>query len=271
MAWLKHLSLGLLLAYILVCAATYTAQRKLLYFPPQTYLSPADVGVFAMEELEIVPKTTSWWSPPASSDKKTVMIFHGNGSSVFSNYHIFTDLIARGHGVLSVGYPGYPAQTMPSELTPSQASIIAAAKANYQFVLNQSIPPNSIVFYGTSLGSGVAAQLAAIHQPNLLILDAPFNSILDMGKKRMPFLPVKILMKDKFHSDKALQGLDIPLIWTHGSADRIVPLPQGQKLFDGYSGPKVAHIIQGGQHTNLWNLGVKEIVLGALTSDTQQP
>ena len=267
MRWLKRLSIALLLSYMFFCAAIYAAQGKLLYFPPQNYLSPADVGVAEMQELELVPQTTSWWSPPISNDKKTIMVFHGNGSSVFSNYHIFMDLIEQGHGVLSVGYPGYPSLTTPSQLTPSQADIVAAGKANYQFLRRQNIPADSIVFYGTSLGSGIAAQLAAIHQPSLLILDAPFNSILDMGEKRMPFLPVKLLMKDKFQSDKALQGLNIPLIWTHGTADRIVPLSQGQKLFDSYTGPKTAHIIPDGRHTNLWGLGVKDVVLGALLSD----
>ena len=73
-------------------------------------------------------------------------------------------------------------------------------------------------------------------------------------------------MKDKFESDKALAGLDVPMIWIHGTADRIVPLSQGRKLYDGYGGPKTAHIIEGGQHTNLWFLGGREIVLNALAA-----
>jgi len=95
-------------------------------------------------------------------------------------------------------------------------------------------------------------------------MDAPFNSVLDMGRKQIPWLPVSLLMKDTFQSDKALAGLDVPLIWIHGTADSIIPIAQGQKLYDGYKGPKSAHIIEGGQHTNLWFLGGREIVLGAL-------
>jgi len=275
MTWVKRLTIGLCLSYILLCAAVYAAQSKLLFSPPQSYLSPSDVGVAAMQEIEIVPQTTSWWAAPrndeddSGKDKKTVIIFHGNGSAVYGNYHIFADLIAQGHGLLSVGYPGYPAQNMPSQLSPSQAGMTEAAKANYQFVIEQNISPDNIVFYGTSLGSGVAAQLTASHPPSLLILDAPFNSVLDMGKKRMPFLPVSLLMKNKFQSDEALQGLDVPLIWTHGTKDRIIPLSQGQKLYDSYGGPKTAHIIEGGQHTNLWGLGAREIVLGALSLAAQ--
>jgi len=264
MTGLKRIGFGLVVTYIILCAIMFFAQRKLLYFPPQSYLTPADVGMPDMQELSLAADTTSWWQPPSAPDKKTVMIFHGNGSAVYSNYHIFADLIAQGYGVLSVGYPGYPHKDAAAWRGASQARISATALANYQFLLDQNIGPENIVFYGTSLGSGVAAQLAAKHTPNLLILDAPFNSTLDMGKRRMPFLPVGLLMKDKFESDKAIAGLGVPLIWTHGTKDVVIPISQGQKLFDNYDGPKTAHIIEGGQHTNLWGLGVREIVLAAL-------
>ena len=63
----------------------------------------------------------------------------------------------------------------------------------------------------------------------------------------MPFLPAKLLMKDQYRSDQALKDLDMPLIWLHGTADEVISLKQGQKLYDGYSGPKSAHIIEGRQ------------------------
>jgi len=154
-----------------------------------------------------------------------------------------------------------------SEGVPTQPDIERAAEIQRDFLIGQGIRPTQIVYFGTSLGSGVAAQLAEKHPPSLLILDAPFNSILDMGRRQLPFLPVKLLMKDQYRSDKALKSLDIPIIWMHGTADRVVPLFQGQKLYDSYEGPKAVHIIQNGQHTNLWGLGGREIVLKALSGD----
>ena len=97
-------------------------------------------------------------------------------------------------------------------------------------------------------------------------MDAPFNSMLDMGKLRMPFLAVSLLMKDKFRSDVALQSYEGPMIWMHGVKDRIVPIAQGQKLYDGYDGPKSAHVFEGGYHTNLWGIGGREIVLERLAA-----
>ena len=267
MKWLKRILFVALILYIGFTAIVYGIQRKLLYFPPNVYLSPQAIGLEGFEEISLKydngGKITAFWFPPESKMHKVVMVFHGNGSAVSSNHDIYRDLAVNGMGVLGVGYPGYPG----SEGSPSQPTIERAAEIQRDFVLEQGVDPNQIVYFGTSLGSGIASQLAEKHPPFLLILDAPFNSILDMGRRNVPFLPVKLLMKDQYRSDKALETLDIPIIWMHGTADGVVPLSQGQKLYDSYDGPKTAHIIQKGQHTNLWGLGGREIVLRALLGE----
>ena len=85
-----------------------------------------------------------------------------------------------------------------------------------------------------------------------------------MARKNMPILPIDVLLKDKWQSDKALKNLDVPLIWIHGTDDKIIPIGHGQKLYDGYEGPKSAHIISGASHINTWLNGGREIVLSAL-------
>jgi len=268
MRWLKLIVLAALTLYLIAAAAMFMLQRKLLYFPPDTYLTPSAVGV-EMSEIEMrfgdcEGWATAWYAPPSEPDGKVIMVFHGNGSAVYSNHDIFRDLMNKGYGVWSSGYPGYPGRS-PVLAKSSEDNLVAGAKVQYEHLVDvEGVKPENVIFYGTSLGSGVAAQLAAKHRPSLLVMDAPFNSVLDMGRKQVPWLPVSLLMKDKFQSDKALAELDIPLIWIHGTADRVIPISQGQKLYDGYNGPKSAHVIEGGQHTNLWFLGGREIVLQAL-------
>ncbi|WP_416879285.1 alpha/beta hydrolase [Litorimonas sp.] len=264
MKWVIGILAVLIGLYILLVIGVYVMQRKLLYFPPENYLSPADVNV-EMEEIRNAQNDIiSWWTPPTSPDGKTVMVFHGNGSAIYSHYDVFNDLIEAGHGVLSVGYPGYPGQ---SGVSPTQKSLTEAAKRQYEWVVNQGISPENIVFYGTSLGSAVAAQLSITHEPSLFIADASFNSIVAVGAEAMPFLPVRFLLKDKFLSDEALQNGSFPLIWIHGTKDTIVPLKFGELLFEGYKGPKTAYRIEDGLHNNLWGLGGRDIVLKALKSE----
>ena len=260
-------------AYLAVTAFVFFTQRSFQYFPPDVYVTPQAAGVDMKEinysmrpgvgaGINTVPDLTFWYAAPASDTAPVIMFFHGNGSAVYSNSHIFKDLIDAGYGVLSVAYTGYPG----SGGLATQEAIVRAAKFQRAWLDSQGIIDERIVYFGTSLGSGVAAQLTAMKPPALLIMDAPFNSTLDMGKRMMPALPVSLLMKDKFRSDVALKSYDGPMIWMHGVKDRIVPIAQGQKLYDGYDGPKSAHVFEGGYHTNLWGLGGRNIVLERLAA-----
>ena len=253
MNWIHRIVFFLITIYVALAAIAFFNQRKMLYFPSNVLYSPPQ----GITEIKTEANSLALYSP-AKDNLPTVMVFHGNASAIDSNLHIFRDLQRAGYGVWSVGYPGYPGAAG----TPTQENIVAAAIDQYQHL--SSLGAEKIVFYGTSLGSGVAAQLAAHHLPDLLILDAPFNSLTDMARQNMPILPVDVLLKDKWQSDKAIQGLDVPLIWIHGTNDNIIPITQGQKLYDGYGGPKTAHIISGASHINTWLNGGREIVLSAL-------
>lgn len=256
--------------YLVICAALFWGQRRFLYVPPSGYLPPAAAGLSGMQEIDFNGddyKAASWYAPPRRNAAPVIMFFHGNGSAVYSNAHIFKDLMAQGYGVLSVSYPGYPYIDQSAEgrrFNPAQGHITETARQNYEFLRAQNIEPARIVFMGTSLGAAVAAQLAAEAPPRLLIMDAPFNSMLDMAQMRMPFIPNALLLRDQYLSGKALQNYGGPMLWMHGTQDRIIPLAQGQKLYDGYKGPKSAHIFEGGRHVNLWSLGGREAVLKRL-------
>ena len=131
-------------------------------------------------------------------------------------------------------------------------------------VKEAGISPDRIVFYGTSLGAAVAAQLAARRKPAMIIAEAPFHSMTDMAGLHAPFIPVSLLMKDSYQSNLALGGLNVPLVWMHGTADGVVPFAQGKRLYEGYDGPKTAKVFEGGLHTNLWGLGGREFIISML-------
>lgn len=269
----RFLLLALLTAGVLYGAALallFIFQRSFVYLPPSDYLSPAQLGSSAQEvafNLGEDGAASAWWIAPENEDAPVVMFFHGNGSAVYSNYDIYADLRAAGYGVMGVGYAGYPGREGPQG-KPTQAAIVDGAAAQYGWLLEQGIAPARIIFYGTSLGTGVASQLSARlsaeTRPALLVLEAPFNSVLDMAKRQMPIFPIGALMKDQFRSDLALKNMDVPLLWMHGTADEVIPLSQGQKLYDGYGGPKSQLIVDGGRHTNLWGLGARDVVIDAI-------
>ncbi len=256
---------SLVVLYAIPLVLVYVFQRNFLYFPPNEYLSPSEVGLSAAQEVRLErsdkARVTGWWIAPTKEGAPVIMFFHGNGSAVFSKHAIYSDIAAQGFGVFGVGYPGYPG----SDGRPSQEAIVEAAILQYDWVRRQGVAPERIVFYGTSLGSGAAAQLALERRPAKLILEAPFNAAVEVGQEAMPVFPVHLLMKDKFRSDAALALFDMPLIWVHGTADSVVPFSQGEKLYAAYQGPKTKLTIEGGEHTNLWELGGREFILSELS------
>jgi len=257
-------SLLALFAYGLALVALYLFQRSFIYFPPADYYSPDAVGLSNVEIMTVTNSNNhtceAWWIPPSEAQKPVVMFFHGNGSAVYSNHDIYQDLQNAGYGILAVGYPGYPG----SEGKPTQAGIIDAAMTQYDWLIDQNVSSDHIVFYGTSIGSGVAAQLSTHRQPALLIMEAPFTSILEIAQNVAKLVPVSLLLKDTYRSDMAMRDLNVPLIWLHGTGDKVVPYNMGQELYDAYDGPKSKRVFENGQHTNLWGLGGKAFIIEAL-------
>ena len=264
MKWLIRLLIGAIFIYCLILLAIFIFQRDLLYFPRDHYNPPPDW----MAEVKAEDGSLFWWAAPERDTAPVLMVFHGNGSSIDSLGYIFEACREQGYGVLSVGYPGYPGN---EAARPTQSAILEASIAQYDKALDLGAKPDQIIFYGTSLGSGAAAQLAVERTPKILILDAPFKSTLSIAKTNMPVFPVGLLMKDTYRSDLALENVNMPLIWIHGTQDRDIPLSSGQALFDGYSGPKSAHILEKANHINTWFHGGREVVIEALSDFENQP
>lgn len=249
----------LVVVYIGVLIALYFLQRSFMYFPPSDKPRLSEASLANISEVEIVSSAgdnaIAWWAQP-TDNHPVVMFFHGNGSSVYDGRFIYQYLMSQGFGILAVEYPGYPHTSGNA----SEDSIIAMALAHYDFLKDKKIPAQKIYLYGTSLGAGVAVQLSAQRDVGKMVLEAPFNSMMDMVRLRMPFAAFPFLIKDKYLSDLALRNQGVPILWVHGTKDRVIPLRQGQKLYDGYNGPKEKFIIEGGDHNDLWISGGRDAI-----------
>ncbi len=259
-AFLKKALIIAVLVYVMLMVVLFFMQRKFMYPAPSEHPRLASTSLTMMEEVEI--KTANdetviaWWHPPEESEK-VVMFFHGNGSSVYDGRFIYQHLIEQGFGVLGAEYPGYPF----SSGSPSQKGLVSAAIGQYEFIAEQGISGEDIYLYGTSLGAGISAQLASQREIGKIVMEAPFNSMMDMVRMRMPLFAIPPFIRDKYYSDKALKDVSVPMLWIHGTADPVIPMKQGQKLYDGYQGPKRSLIINGGGHNNLWISGGREAIV----------
>jgi fermentation-respiration switch protein FrsA (DUF1100 family) len=150
-----------------------------------------------------------------------------------------------------VEYPGYGGN--PGR--PTEQGFADAAVAAMAFLDGQGIEHRRTVIYGESIGTGVATRVAAGRDVAALVLEAPFTSAAAIAQRRFPWLPVRLLMLDRFDQASRIRSVTAPILILQGSKDRIVPPDLGRALYDAAPDPKRLWIAPLGEHENLMDFG----------------
>jgi len=232
----RVLAIGLTL-YGLLCVSCALFQRRMIYFPPR--FTPQQV-----DEAAHAAGLTRWTNAaghgigmklpsPRRQATGQVLIVYGNGSWTVgcSKYGEVIQSLGA-FDVFILEYPGYADR--PG--SPSQENLFRAADEAFK-LLDKDKP---IYLVGESLGSGVAAYLAATYPSSIagLMLLSPYNRLTDVAQARMPFLPVKLMLLDRFPSADYLKNYHGPVGIMVDGRDAVVPEKFGIRLYDGYTGPK---------------------------------
>ncbi len=223
--------------YLIICVTMAVAQRSLIYYP-HVY-GPARVDQMAKGAgLERWTDTAGEnigfkRMSPAQPAEGSILITYGNGSTATGCAHFADDIQSVAPmDVYILEYPGYEDRPGP----PTEKRIFAAAADALQ-----TIPTNKPVYLiGESLGSGVASYLAGTFTNRIagIVLISPFTSVAAVGQSRYPFLPVSLLLVDKFPSQKYLRNYHGKVGITVDGRDRVVPERFGLRLYNSYAGPK---------------------------------
>jgi fermentation-respiration switch protein FrsA (DUF1100 family) len=262
MLTLKWILLAGIVGYAGLLALMYVAQRSLMYFPEKVRTPPAAAGLPQAEEVVLRTadgeKVIAWHVPPRG-EKPLVLYFHGNGGALAWRADRFRALVADGTGLLALSYRGYGGSTG----SPTETGLIRDAEAAYRFAAAR-YEPGRLALWGESLGTGVAVALAATHPVAAMVLDAPFTSAADVGAGHYSFLPVRVLIKDSFYSDRRVADVYAPALVIHGARDDIVPIALGEKLFALIPGPKQFVRFPDAGHNDLDHYGATQAVRGFL-------
>lgn len=225
------------LAYGLLLLVGYFVQRKLMYFPLPERVAPAEAGLANVAERIIETpdgeRVISWYGT-AAPGQPTILYFHGNGGNLALRSDRIRRYLERGRGMLMMSYRGYSGSTGE----PTEAANLGDARLAYEMLLAEGIAPSDIIVYGESLGSGVATRIATEKPVAGLILDSPFTSAVDVGARHYPFLPVRLLMRDRYEVRRIIKDVRAPILIVHGERDRIVPYEMGQAVFEAAAEPK---------------------------------
>jgi hypothetical protein len=224
-------------------------QRNLIYFP--TKLSPKVAEQMATKEGFLPWENNAghiigWHLPTAVTSTGSVLIVHGNAGCALDRDYFATPIHAvAAVDVFILEYPGYGAR----EGTPSLPNLLAAAEEGFNLISN----PGPVFLVSESIGAGVASHLAREHGPQIrgMILFAPYNRFAAVAQKKMPILPVTLLLRDRYDPAEWLKDYRGPVMFVVAGADRTIPPQFGRALHDGYAGPKRLEIIANADHNDI--------------------
>ncbi len=244
---------GFVLAAAALLAIGMKLENALLFFPSRTLgASPEDYGL-AAEVVE--PQTEDgvrlfgWWIK--GDGRRAVLFFHGNAGNAADRLERAKLLHDRfGLDVLLIDYRGYG----KSGGSPSEAGLRRDARAIYEVARGRGFPPERIVAFGESLGSAVAAGLAAERPCGAVILETPFLSIRAMARRHYPFVPA-FLVRTRFDNAEAIAGVAAPKLFLVAELDEVVPPEQGLRLYALAPEPKTLFVIRGAGHNDTYAVG----------------
>ena len=242
--------LGLVFFYILLVIVVFIFQRNLLYHPTvDNYLD--DKNSKEPNEIEKVKITTrdnidlvGWYYNQNPVKSKTILFFHGNAGSLENRTYKLNHFKNLNVNFLIVAWRGFSG----NEGKPNEMGLYEDAKSAVKWLSAKGIKEQNIILYGESLGSGVAVEIAQNKNYAGIILESPFTSMINMGKKYYPFFPIKLLLKDKFENNKKIKKVSIPVLILHGKDDKIVPFVMGKKMYELANQPKFFYPQEYGDH-----------------------
>lgn len=250
MKQVKKTVLYFLLLYLVIVAGLYVFQRNLTYYPDKIKPDITPYVADGVREVEVwtadgIPLTG--WYKPAEKGKDTIVIFHGNASNHLGSIYKAAPYIRDGYGFLSAGYRGYSG----NDGKPTEEGFYEDARAWVDFLKTQ-VREQTLILYGESIGTGVAVQMATEYRRvKALVLESPYTSLPDVAFTTYFFVPVHLLMKDRYDSLSKIDKVKAPLLVMQGTKDKIVPPRLGQKLFAAANEPKDIQKFDAHGHNDL--------------------
>ncbi|WP_090396451.1 alpha/beta hydrolase [Natribacillus halophilus] len=182
------------------------------------------------------------------SEAKRLLIFYGGNNGELSREIRKMSRYLQDWSVLLVNYRGYGM----SEGSPGEEALYADALMIYDELQDQLEGEITSTFLmGRSLGTAVATKVASERQVDGLVLISPFDTLTEVARLHLPFLPVSWILRHHFDSQAHIGNTSVPLLVITGEDDQIVPAERSQALFADYKGPKQYEILTDRDHKNL--------------------
>jgi pimeloyl-ACP methyl ester carboxylesterase len=251
---LARVLICLSLAFIGLCVLLYAVQGKLIY--------PAAGQAFTHAQLQTEMRAAGVeaWSPEKDIDPQgfvlpgfrdpaprgTVVVLHGNGEYAWYHAETARELRQRGFRAFLYEYPGYGGR--PG--SPSEKTIVPEVQAVIRALDKAGLGP--VYIWGQSLGAGVAAAACADESLPVrgLLLITPWDTLPNVGASVYPFIPVHLLMIDRYNSVANLAHFQHPIFLARSDHDEVIPPPLSMNLYAHLPEPKKEIVFENAGHNN---------------------
>jgi len=204
--------------YAIICAALFYFQDRLIFFPPEPQTDLYDSVSENEISFSVNNETLHGWNINVNAEEtKTVIYFGGNAQDVvYLNFEADEFKIKQ---LVAINHPGYGKSTGIA----SQKSIYETALNVYDWAVKKyQLQPENIIIMGRSLGSSVAAYLAANKPAAGLILITPFDSIENIAANQYKYFPIKLLMNHAFPTIDYIGQIKVPTLMLAAHNDEII-------------------------------------------------
>ena len=229
-------------------AAAWLMQDSLIFFPQplgSTAHLPAHSAPFAVNSGDGT-RLAGWIAQGSAVPAPTVIYFGGNAEEV--SYTLADPRWPREWSIVALNYRGYGT----SEGKPGERELAADALAIYDAIAaRDGVDRNRIVVFGRSLGTALAAHVAAERPVAGVILVSPYDSLAAVGSHHYPFLPVSLLLKHRFDAETDARRCRMPMLTIVASSDSIIPVARSRALYDAWAGPKTWQVVPRSDHNSL--------------------
>ena len=252
MNYFTTIILTFLLIYFFILFTTYFFQRSLLYHPKENnyfgdslLVSIEKVKIKTQDNIELL----SWYHDKNINKYKTILFLHGNAGSLENRIHKINHFKNLDINFLLLAWRGFNGNLGK----PTEQGLYEDARSAVRWLKSKGILEKNIIIYGESLGTGVATEIAQNKNFAGIILESPFTSMIDAGKTKYPYLPVKFLLKDKYESNKKIKNIKSHILIMHGKVDNIVPFYMGKKMYELANEPKYSYFSEYDDHMMEYN------------------
>ena len=258
MNYFTTIILALVSFYVLLLAIVFLFQRNLLYHPSvNNYLKdkitnePTEiekVKITTMDNIDLV----GWFYNKNIEKFKTILFFHGNAGSLENRTYKLNHFKNLNLNFLIIAWRGFSGNAGKA----NEVGLYNDAESAIKWLQSKGVTEQNIILYGESLGTGVAIEVAQNKNYAGIILESPYTSMVNVGKKYYPFFPVSLLLKDKFESYKKIKKVSVPVLVLHGKEDKIVPFSMGKKIYELANEPKFFYFQEYGDHMIDYDAGL---------------